>query len=981
MSTTSPSSSSLLLNKHAFIAARKNYEENVRRRKHEWDQRQSLSQVAPYDPTGVWARMVEKNGLERGDALLDDCGLEVLSRRSSACCITPGRIAESLRRPSSCRVEDQNIFDRRSTLNSLPEENNVENEQINPHDELSQREDQQIAMTAAASRTSSYEPYTRTKILSPDGNSSSGENTSSDDEEHGETRVGGGYAAQTKFPNKLVGGGTTSGPPAYHFANYHDRNNVHGGEVVLIRDELQTNVGVVEQGTNGINLENNHTTAAAVNDINNPPLHPVIVPADQFRNEANYGNHIQSRRSSASSRSRAGSSGGSRSPQNSSSCQGGGRKSAVNSPKTIPYDWRGSKNRSSVNTGKRAGDRVVAENDAGADLWNNTATATGGPGRTAHVRGSPVTKLHEEHIFARMNRTRSGENKDATTGTTSEHQEGNTMKNAPSSASSCPAGAGGSNCSPPPDFLSESQLPEPPWVDFAKVKLGQQLWLKHLAAWAIGLGPALLVGFCIGRFAEVLYHTGYAQSPETALKRYQDTGWAIVDWFRFDLQDKFSTSRRSIYAVRHMHALARARIKRIARLKQNAKKVVKMDRLEKQDQHVGVDSHTTVGIKGADPAAAATSSSHDQIENPPFSADFQPLSQFDLSQVLLAFSGIILIIMFLEAELPKITDKELDAMVHCMRFIGYHLGIEDEFNCCESLSTLENATTEFVAWAPHLFRTQRACSFELRRTAMEGFSFKVGLGNAFFHAALFHSLYNSEIFGPFDFDPKCPNDQRIFNLCFRNPNEKTRYRWGDCYTVEKPHRTARKEIIGELLKVVSQQRETKSQFFHIVDQHYGRNKKNFLLFLPPTTVEAITLRITKFSSLLMDYDYVFWEFLPYTTLHWISFFLNARNKVLSWGGHGHRADGVDDDVATEGQHTSHKVGSVEKRMVERNSESAMSNKPSFLLGKTFMYSSCVALVGVGGAVLLLSQVEQRARLLKIIEETKMFRGFRINLSK
>lgn len=68
---------------------------------------------------------------------------------------------------------------------------------------------------------------------------------------------------------------------------------------------------------------------------------------------------------------------------------------------------------------------------------------------------------------------------------------------------------------------------EPDWVDWELVERGQKLWIGMLGEWAFAMGQVLLLGFAIGRFAEVLFHTGYAQDAKTAFARYRDTLFAI----------------------------------------------------------------------------------------------------------------------------------------------------------------------------------------------------------------------------------------------------------------------------------------------------------------------------------------------------------------------------------------------------------------------------------------------------------------------
>jgi hypothetical protein len=58
--------------------------------------------------------------------------------------------------------------------------------------------------------------------------------------------------------------------------------------------------------------------------------------------------------------------------------------------------------------------------------------------------------------------------------------------------------------------LSLEQSPEPAWVDWKLVRQGQELWLAHLGGVFTALNAALLQGFSIARFADVLCDSGYA---------------------------------------------------------------------------------------------------------------------------------------------------------------------------------------------------------------------------------------------------------------------------------------------------------------------------------------------------------------------------------------------------------------------------------------------------------------------------------------
>lgn len=170
---------------------------------------------------------------------------------------------------------------------------------------------------------------------------------------------------------------------------------------------------------------------------------------------------------------------------------------------------------------------------------------------------------------------------------------------------------------------------------------------------------------------------GYAQSAETAFERYRETGFAIIDWFKFDLSDPTSRAREQIYRVRLMHGLAR----------RNATKLFRKDLGE--------------GIA---------------------------LSQYDMAEVLLGFSAFSL--MFLESEMGvHFSEEEKRDMVACWRLIGYHLGIHDEFNLCRSLEHLDDCFADYMVHTKRRILTARDCTHRLQQTAVDGFGLGSGLGS------------------------------------------------------------------------------------------------------------------------------------------------------------------------------------------------------------------------------------------------------------
>jgi len=229
------------------------------------------------------------------------------------------------------------------------------------------------------------------------------------------------------------------------------------------------------------------------------------------------------------------------------------------------------------------------------------------------------------------------------------------------------------------------QLPEPAWVDWELVRRGQALWSEHLGRAFLALTAALLQGFTIARFAEVLQRAGYAQSPLTSCRRYAATAFFLHDWCRYPLDDAESRARRGIYTVRCMHSYARRHSKG----------------LFSREAGEGV-----------------------------------ALSQYDLGEVQLGFSAVCLSVMETELAMGPLPRGDREAMVHMWRLVGWHLGIQDRFNVCNSLDDLEACFEDYMRWTPQRLRTCRECTHTLQLAAVQGFGQHLFAGQRYWEGFL-----------------------------------------------------------------------------------------------------------------------------------------------------------------------------------------------------------------------------------------------------
>ncbi len=71
---------------------------------------------------------------------------------------------------------------------------------------------------------------------------------------------------------------------------------------------------------------------------------------------------------------------------------------------------------------------------------------------------------------------------------------------------------------------------------------------------------------------------------------------------------------------------------------------------------------------------------------------------------------------------------------HCWRLIGWHLGIEDEFNVCASADEAESCMADYLEWTPQRLSTCRPSTHVLQRSVCDSFGRFTGLGTQWFCA-------------------------------------------------------------------------------------------------------------------------------------------------------------------------------------------------------------------------------------------------------
>jgi hypothetical protein len=212
---------------------------------------------------------------------------------------------------------------------------------------------------------------------------------------------------------------------------------------------------------------------------------------------------------------------------------------------------------------------------------------------------------------------------------------------------------------------------------------------------------ALLIhGFGINRFSEVLVQAGYAKTPWATHVRFRDTGAAIHLWMISDITNPNSAGRRSLQQVRWMHAFARSVVQLPGGLWEREEAIEK-ERLVRSGENPD-PSKAYLGV---------------------------PLSQYDLAMTLLGFSSVAMSYMIDDYGV-EISAQSREDLTHFWRYVGYHLGIREEFNSCATAAEAEQLARDMLSFAPNFAKSARASTPLLAQSLMKGFGRYTGIPNS-----------------------------------------------------------------------------------------------------------------------------------------------------------------------------------------------------------------------------------------------------------
>jgi hypothetical protein len=177
----------------------------------------------------------------------------------------------------------------------------------------------------------------------------------------------------------------------------------------------------------------------------------------------------------------------------------------------------------------------------------------------------------------------------------------------------------------------------PPWLDYAKLNLGQVVFYKYSGSASMGLLYfSLIGGFSAPKIVKVLDQTAYLTkgSFDATFKRLNETLEMILD--SIEEPDNLKIGKRGWYSVlkvRFLHCKVRERIKR--------------------------NNNWDTALYG------------------------NPINMEDMIATLMSFS--INISETIKKVGAPITKEEVNAYIHLWRYIGYLIGVKEAYNPCTSI--------------------------------------------------------------------------------------------------------------------------------------------------------------------------------------------------------------------------------------------------------------------------------------------------------
>lgn len=216
--------------------------------------------------------------------------------------------------------------------------------------------------------------------------------------------------------------------------------------------------------------------------------------------------------------------------------------------------------------------------------------------------------------------------------------------------------------------------PLPPWLDIDRLKKGQDFALKYLHGLSYSHSLALLLLFSSEDGLKPLIYTEKSHTPKLAQKRYLSTVLRVKSWLETEIWNPTSEGYKNLKQVRRMHLTVSNRLNGVG-----VDEVHRHSNLE--------DKMKSSNGQMLCPLASTLQKDRSLGRNGPSCPVYEKkenrvyLNQMEMAYTQFGFYGLMLLYPNKFVAKPA-TKEELTNFVHLWRYVGYMLGIEDEFNLC-----------------------------------------------------------------------------------------------------------------------------------------------------------------------------------------------------------------------------------------------------------------------------------------------------------
>lgn len=214
---------------------------------------------------------------------------------------------------------------------------------------------------------------------------------------------------------------------------------------------------------------------------------------------------------------------------------------------------------------------------------------------------------------------------------------------------------------------------KPEWLDEDKIKRGQEFAKNYYFVVSFSELISLYLLFSVDSILNPLIFTNKSSTVKTAFNRYFSTILRVKSWYDSDILDSESDSRKNVDIVNRMHTAVLSQMS--MKTEEEMKFLTSLkDRLE---------GSTELWSSGCPFIRKDLDSIYDEEPSDreeSFGEKYPHINQYNMVVTQFGFVG--LTVVYAEKLGVLVSDYEMESFMHLWRYIGYLVGIEDEYNLC-----------------------------------------------------------------------------------------------------------------------------------------------------------------------------------------------------------------------------------------------------------------------------------------------------------